>query len=107
MKTLLGRTEANTPNSEVGDDGNTYILGARAFNMYMNKKYGAPTHKLENITPKAVADFLKRKTGIYTMVTKSGTISGHVDLIISGIPIGSNGITNFSNVKVIEIWELN
>lgn len=97
-------------NIDFGSDGKRYILSAKAFNKYMNKKYGAPTHRLTkaqiNGNPNAIKNFLRGKNGIYTMVTNGGPFSGHVDLIIDGECLSGSATGNIANVEFIEIWTL-
>ena len=100
--------------TEKGGDSENYILSAQAFNKYMNKTFGAPTHKLTrtqiNNDPSIIAEFLKDKTGIYTIINalpgKAG-YGGHVDIIINGQVLGGANANPKGGVEVIEIWELN
>jgi hypothetical protein len=96
--------------TELGDDGKRYILNAKAFNKYMNKKFGTPTHRLTkadiNGNPANIKNFLRGKNGIYTMVTSGGSFSGHVDLIIKGLCLSTSATRTIENVSFIEIWEL-
>jgi hypothetical protein len=100
--------------TEKGSDNKNYILAAKAFNIYMRKTFGPPTHRLtsEDIggDPSKIADFLKGKTGIYTIInTAPGTAGygGHVDIIIDGKCLGGANTNPNGGVAYIEIWELN
>ena len=99
--------------TEKGSDNKNYILAAAAFNVWMNKTFGPPTYKLTNAQINGnlenVANFLKNKSGIYTLVTNSpgqAGYSGHVDIILSGICLGGANANPNGGIKYIEIWEL-
>ena len=106
--------ENGVQKTEKGGDLKNYILSAKAFNKYMHKTYGEPTHKLTkaeiDANPKAIADFLTGKTGIYSTInisySQSG-YSGHVDIIINGSVLGGAHTDAKGGVEVIEIWQLN
>lgn len=96
--------------TDLGSDGKKYIVSAKAFNKYMNKKYGPPTYRLTstqiNSDPDNIKNFLRGKSGIYSMVTSGGSFSGHADLILNGICLSGSATGNIANVDYIEIWEL-
>ncbi|HXI00949.1 MAG TPA: T6SS effector amidase Tae4 family protein [Sphingobacteriaceae bacterium] len=103
----------NDQKTEKGSDGLNYILAAKAFNVYMNKTYGAPSARLTSLEIgndlNVVYKFLQGKTGIYTLVTNNSGeagYSGHVDLIYNGQVLGGAAINPKGGIKYIEIWTL-
>lgn len=101
---------SNSSKVYLGSDAKKYIVSAKAFNQYMRKKFGPPTDTLTaaqiNGNPQKIVDFLRGKTGIYTMVTSGGSYSGHVDLIENGNVLGGPATDPVGNVAKIEIWQL-
>lgn len=100
--------------TEKGDDNKNYILAAKAFNIYMNQTYGAPSARLTSLEIgndlSVVSTFLQGKTGIYTLVTNNSGqagYSGHVDLIYNGQVLSGAAINPKGGIKFIEIWVLN
>ncbi|HXI00951.1 MAG TPA: T6SS effector amidase Tae4 family protein [Sphingobacteriaceae bacterium] len=99
--------------TEKGSDNKNYILAAKAFNIYMNKTYGAPTARLtsqqigNDLT--AVDTFLQGKTGIYPIINNDpglANYTGHVDLIYNGQVLGGRYINPKGGIKHIEICVL-
>ena len=107
-----GKPIGNAASSNIyqGGDGKNYIVQAKAFNTYMQKKFGNPTYTLNaaqiNNDPQKIVDFLKGKNGIYSMVTSAGTFSGHADLLLNGTCLSGTATNNVANVSYIHIWEL-
>ncbi len=104
----------NRKKTEKGGDGKNYILSATTFNRYMRDKFGPPTYTLTNQEigndKTKIAQFLKGKTGIYTVINQyPGTAgySGHIDFIINGACINGSNAFPKGGVEKIEIWELN
>lgn len=100
--------------TEKGSDGKNYILAAKAFNIYMNKTYGAPSARISSLEIgndlNVISTFLQGKTGIYSLVTNNpgeAGYSGHVDLIYNGKVLGGAASNPKGGVKFIEIWILN
>jgi hypothetical protein len=101
--------------TEKGGDNKNYILSAQAFNIWMNKTFGTPTHILNEqqaLDKNNLDQFLQNKTGIYTIINKDGSVatgagySGHVDMIINGKCINGAYLTPKGGIKKIEIWVL-
>ena len=101
------------PITKKGSDNKNYILSAKAFNIYMNKTYGAPTSRLEvtsTTTFQDMVNFLISKSGIYSMVTKDrdkAGFTGHADLIYNGQVLAGPNLDARGGINFIEIWELN
>ncbi|WP_026750255.1 T6SS effector amidase Tae4 family protein [Sediminibacterium sp. C3] len=103
-------------NTEKGANDLSYILSAKAFNSYMNTKFGAPTKQILgtdiNSNRVILNTFLKNLRtnnihGIFSLVTKGGSYTGHVDLLLHGICVGGYNIpADLSLIEKIEIWEL-
>lgn len=99
--------------TEKGSDNKNYILSAKAFNIYMNKTFGAPSSRLvvtSTTTYQDMVDFMVGKTGMYTLLTKDFSkagFTGHADLIYNGQVLGGSNIDAKGGINVIEIWELN
>jgi hypothetical protein len=103
-------------NIEYGANNLPYIVNAKGFNAFMHKKFGNPTHTITNTqiggSRTALNNFLKNLRsqnihGIYTLVTSSGSYSGHVDLMTFGDCLGGYALPeNISVIEKIEIWQL-
>ena len=92
-----------------GSDNKNYIINAKNFNEYMHKKFRDPTFEIHGQSAtnlNNVADFLKGKTGIYTIVKSNTSYSGHVYMIINGKCISGTYIKPPGGIEKIEIWEL-
>jgi len=102
--------------TEYGANNLSYIVNAKAFNAYMHKRFGNPTHSLTaaqiNGSRTNLNNFLKNLRnqnihGIYTLVTSSGSYTGHIDLMTFGECLGGYSLPeNISVIEKIQIWQL-
>ncbi|GEM_PF-1172772 len=96
------------PKKKWGVDCETNDVLAEDFNTGMNKTYGDPTYRLKGQKAnyrETIADFLRDKTGINTVVDENGG-SGHVDLIAKEKCPTEAGAYQQKEIKCIEILEL-
>lgn len=98
--------------TEKGDDGKNYILDAVSFNKWANKSFTTLPVVLKGAEandPSKVAEFLKGKNGIFTIVNNNASTagySGHIDLIENGICARGCNTLPTGGVSKIEIWIL-
>lgn len=100
-----------------GSNNWNYIMTASKMGIFLEKTYGAPTHRLIGADAndfKKITEFLKGKTGIYLVINNDSSkengagYTGHTDMIKNGYVSGGANVEGVrGGIKYIYIWQLN